>query len=424
MQTMRVVPVGEIALVFGLEWVPLLGDSDPAPAMARRRGASHQALSGSPPAALGLAWGLPRRPSCWSAAAVLARQHPTGTVAQLVPFGDGSWHVLACHEGVALARADRSYPDHALARQAVDALRLSHPQVELLDDPDGVAVAGGQPPEALQDLARAATSVAPLTPVRRFGRRLIWSAGLALGVSGWLVSSRIMDGPPRPSPLSDRQAWVQALDQALARRPVHSAAGTRALLESLYRQPARLAGWALQSIRCEPGPAARWQCRGEYRRTHRDADNQGLLRAAPPDWHPEFPSLDQARVRWLVDVPAQAPEVNHLPAGALLAREWASALQGVLPAFSRIHLEPPKPLTPAAPVDAQGRSIPLPGDVPRVATRQLKIQGPLQSAALLPELAGTVSWHRVVLNFAPAARAGLRASRLTLLLEGTVYERT
>ena len=55
----RLVRVDGIPLAFGLDWVPLLGDPEDARARAGGRGASHRVVSGDPPAALGLAHGLP-----------------------------------------------------------------------------------------------------------------------------------------------------------------------------------------------------------------------------------------------------------------------------------------------------------------------------------------------------------------------------
>ncbi|MBN9403226.1 MAG: hypothetical protein J0I30_10520, partial [Burkholderiales bacterium] len=159
-RTARLVWVDRVPLAFGLDWVPLLGDPEAARARARRLGASHRVVSGDPPAALGLARGLPAGLACWSAADLLARRHPRGTVACVLPLEGGIWHVLAAHEGVALARADRGYPDADLAREAIEALRLAHPKLELLAAQAGVGAAG-----PLEALAGQAAGRPPLEPV-------------------------------------------------------------------------------------------------------------------------------------------------------------------------------------------------------------------------------------------------------------------
>jgi hypothetical protein len=420
MQLSRVIQVDQIQMVFGLDWSPLLGDEGGASGVAGRHGASHLTFSGHPPAALGMAMGLSRRATYWSAAILMARQHPVGTVVRVIPFGDGCWHVLACHEGVALVRADRSYADHALARQAVEMLRVSYPHLILQEDPSSAAEGAAR--DGLHDLAKLSGSVPPMQRVRRrpaLGPVLaLLALAVALSAGGfWRAAAR-----PAPAPAA-MAAWTQALNQTLARRPVHGPAGTRDLLHGLYRQPVHLAGWRLHSLRCEPGSGGvQWRCVSDYRRGRTDADNRGLLEAAPADWQLDFPSLDRAQARWPLTPTAVDVRPGQLPAGGILARDWASALQGILPAFSRIQVEPARPLAIAGPRDAEGRELPRPPEVPSLATRALQVQGPLQSASLLIPLAEAVSWHRVTLTFTPGARTGVRFSRLILLLEGIAYE--
>jgi len=218
MQLSRVIQVDQIQMVFGLDWIPLLGDEGGASGVAGRHGASHLTFSGHPPAALGMAMGLSRRATYWSAAILMARQHPVGTVVRVIPFGDGCWHVLACHEGVALVRADRSYADHALARQAVEMLRVSYPHLILQEDPSSAAEGAAR--DGLHDLAKLSGSVPPMQRVRRrpaLGSVLaLLALAVALSAGGfWRAAAR-----PAPAPAA-MAAWTQALNQTLARRPVH-----------------------------------------------------------------------------------------------------------------------------------------------------------------------------------------------------------
>jgi len=414
MPATRLLQVGQAALAFGLDWVPVLDDPEAACAQARREGAGRQVLSGNPPAALGLARGLPRRGACWSAADLLARQHPQGSVACVLPLDPRTWHVLACHEGVVLARADRSYPDEDLADRAVDALRLACHRLRLLPVDEGAE-------PLLQGLARQAAGVPPMRHVRGRARPLTVSAILVLAaVAAWgwngLAGSVRADAAPDP-----RAAWEESLARTLARQPIHGEAGTRSLLRALMAQPVRAAGWVLQGLRCQPGAGA-WQCRSEYRRLDPGADNRGLLQAAPADWRLDFPSLDTARAAWRLPLPGQTPQPARLPASALVARDWASALQAVSPAFTALRMDPPRALAVPAPHDAQGWPLPEPPDLPAVATRALRVEGPLRSARLLAPLARSVSWHKVQLSHAPGTRPGLKHSRLILHLEGSLYE--
>ncbi|WP_368647233.1 hypothetical protein [Castellaniella ginsengisoli] len=415
----RIVWVGRVPLAFGLDWVPLLGASEAVQLRTRRRGVSHRVVSGDPPAALGLAGGLRAGQACWSAADLLARRHPRGTVACVLPLDADTWHVLAAHEGVALARADRSYPDPDLAREAVEALRRAHPKLELL-----AATDESGPADLLQALARQAPGQRPLEPVRRRGARLALLVLVAgLGMAGWLHGNGGPDAAAASRP-DARASWLSALDRVLDQRPLHGEAGTRALLDALYRQPARLGGWSLREVRCQPQPdGGPWRCVGEYRRYGPQADNRALLQAAPAGWRLDFPSLDSARAAWSLPLPGQRPEPHALPQAGLLARDWASALQAVLPAFAVLRLDAAQPLTVPAPRDAQGLELPLPEDFPALSVRVLRVEGPLRSGALLAPLAGAVSWRKAALTLAPGVRPDVRASRLILHLEGTVYEK-
>ncbi|MGB6006831.1 hypothetical protein [Castellaniella sp.] len=414
MTATRLVRVDQVPLAFGMDWIPVLGEPDFAQAQARREGASHRVLSGNPPAALGLARGLAQRQACWSAADLWARQHPQGTMACCIALDSQTWHVLASHEGVVLARADRGYPDPGLADQALDALRLAYPRLQILHhEADGAAL--------LRDLARQAAIVAPLVRVgRRRALPLATALVLLAGAGWWGWGGK--QAMPVDTGADDRQAWDQALTQVLARRPLHGGPGTQALLHALSAQPARLAGWVLQQTRCQPGSGAGWQCRSEYRRLDPRADNRGLLQAAPTAWQLEFPTLDRAQAVWTLTLTGQPADPVRLPVSRLIARDWASALQAVLPAFTTLRLEAPQALLVPAPQDAQGRALPEPPDMPRLAYRALKVEGPLRSAGLLVPLAHSVSWHQAVLSHAPGARPGLKTSRLILHLEGSLYE--
>ncbi len=259
--------------------------------------------------------------------------------------------------------------------------------------------------------------------MRRRGLRLallVLAAGLA--AAGWLRWDGGADAGAAPRP-DARAGWHAALARVLAQRPLHGEAGTRALLDALYRQPARLGGWSLHDLRCQPRPdGGLWQCVGEYRRQDYPADNRALLRAAPAGWRLDFPSLDVARAAWTLPLPGRRPEPHALPPAGWLARDWVSALQAVLPAFAALRLDAARPLAVPAPHDAQGLALPPPEDFPALATRLLRVEGPLRSGALLVPLAQAVSWHKAVLTLAPGTRPGVRASRLILHLEGTVYE--
>lgn len=419
-----ILTIDQVPLIFGLEWIPLLGDVAGARALARRHGVSHCVLSGDPPGALGLVRALRAR-RAWSAADLFARQYPTGTVAAILHREDRGWHVLACHEGVVLARADRLYATEVLARHAVDGLRLSHPRLEIIDTTCGTGTRDDHKGALLPALARRAATTAPLGRVYRVSLRVALGVLAVIGVLlAWLAQGYFPPTPVATSGHQARVAWTQALAAVLGSRPIQGPEGSRALLRALHGQPARLAGWSLQSLHCEPGTVPdHWQCVSEYRRNHPQADNRGFLRQAPDGWRTDFPSLDRARVAWTLDVPGQVANPETLPAAPILARDWASALQAVLPAFSVLRLSAPRPLSIPVPKNGDDAEMAVPEDFPLLATRTLHVQGPLRSAVLLVPLAQAVSWQKAVLSVVPDVRPGVRTSRLTLHLEGIVYER-
>src|SRR5690606_460447 len=255
-------------------------------------------------------------------------------------------------------------------------------------------------PEArslLEMLAQQAAAHRPLVPVRRRG---VW---LTLGLAGLsLVVVGLRWGPDADAAMAVDDAgsrWQAALQGVLRQQPLHGVPGTQALLEALYRQPARLAGWALHALRCRPGSAlAHWQCVGEYRRQDPLADNRALVRAAPEGWQLDFPSLDLARATWSLTVPGRIADPAHLPRNDLLNRDWASGLQAVLPAFTALRLESARPLAVPAPRDAQGSALPPPTDFPVLAVRELRAEGPLRSGMLLAPLAQAASWQEASLT--------------------------
>lgn len=411
----RLLDIQQVSLAFGLDWLPVLGDPELACAQARRERISHLVLSGNPAAALGMARGLSSAQACWSAADLLAREYPHGTYAGVVMLDPQTWHVLACHEGVVLARADRSYPQRELADQAIRDLRLAYPRLQYLWRDQPVQ-------DVLRGLARRSVAAPRLLPVKR--HRRYWALLAASGLAGFTWWGTAHDWTARgQSSMDAAQAWQQALERTLARAPIHGEAGTQALLDAVYAQPVRLAGWVLQGLQCQASRAVSdWQCRSEYQRQDVMADNRGLLQAAPSAWRLDFPSLDRAHANWTLSVAAQPPDPQALPPTPLVSRNWASALQAVLPAFTTLRVQAPRALPVPAPQDEQGRDLPPPQDFPRLATRAFKVEGPLHSARLLTSLSHAVSWDKAAVAYAPGTRPGLKTSRLILRLEGSLYE--
>src|SRR5690606_21112360 len=102
---------------------------------------------------------------------------------------------------------------------------------------------------------------------------------------------------------------------------------------------------------------------------------------------------------------------------------YASALQRIRPAFSRIELGAARPAAVQAPQDGHGKPLPLPAGMALPRVRTLELQGPLRSFALLPYDAAPVSWQSVRLEIVPAQRADLSSSLLMASLRGVLHEK-
>ncbi len=414
----RIVKLDKINLVLGLDWLPLLGDSKSALGIARSLGANTMVLSGHPAGALGIARNIPKKLRCWSAAELFARLNPHGTVACLLRLDDGTWHLLASHQGVALVRADRSYMDLSQVNQAIAELRLAYPKIELLDMRDTPAST-----DMFDKLVGLSAAQHALRTVHKTPIMYLWPLiPMLLVLFGW-TDIQAYFVPTATAVESAAEAWHQTLEQALALRPIHGRTGTRALLQVFFTQPANIAGWQLRALACQASKSSvNWQCRADYRRYHRLANNRGLLKLAPKGWRVDFPSLDRALAFWVVSVPGFKSDPYSLPATPLVTREWASALQANLAAFHTLHLEPPRRIHLVAPKNEQGVVLPKPASLPIISTRKLLIDGPLGSAVLLPALSDAVAWHKASLVLGSTAHVDLRNSRIKLHLEGIVYE--
>ncbi|MER1968328.1 hypothetical protein [Castellaniella sp. GW247-6E4] len=417
----RIVRVGLVALVFGMDWLPLVGGRPDrlARRLARQHRASHAVLSGSDRAAVGLARLArgqgPAQP--YSGAQIFALLNPRGTIAAILELDDGGLCVLAAHEGAVLSRSDRIYHDPTPARAVIDELRLAYPRLRDLSLPGS----GGRGVR-LEDLIRHASDEARLwrTPWR--GWRHAGLVGLVVCAATPFIWQGLADARDGPQPIDAREAWARSQRLLLDRHRVHGPVGTRTLLTALYRQPAVLAGWRLRLLSCRLADDGLWRCLGEYERADRRADNRGLLRRAPQDWHLDFPSLDLARASWTLTVPAQAPDRAQPPSVEGQARDWASQAQAILPAFAAFRLDARRSLEPAAPRDPGGAELPRPADLRRYALRELRIDGPLRSAALLIPISRHIGWRKAALSIIRQTVPGVSASPMNLHLEGALYE--
>lgn len=424
-----VLSIKGVGLVFGLDWLPLVG-TDPVRLvrdLVRRHGATHSVMSGAASAAVGLARlerGRARGGPLYSGAQVFGQLHPRGTVAAVLDLGVHGWCALAACEGAILARSDKVYAERALAEGALEDIRQAYPKIRVLSD---AGDAGGA--LRLELLADAtAEAVAERARLRRaprawWRRPPLWGM-LALGfvLSGPRLAALYSQASDRALSASDIElAWSQAQAAAVRAHRLHGEAGTRALLGVFYALPVDLAGWRLAQASCSQ-QTARWVCKAEYLRVGAAADNQGLLRAARSDWQLDFPTMDRAWASWSSSLDSQALDQHALPSPADHDKYWVSALQAIQGALTRVRIERSQMLVVTAPLGVDRQPVPRPVHLRRYSTRSVQIAGPLRSANLLIPLAAHIAWSKAVLLIDKKSAQGRSLNPINLTLDGVLYE--
>ena len=413
------------ALVFGMEWFPLLGAQQQSQALslARRRRASYCVIVAGAAASVGLlrdrsaeVRGTPR---LCSAAAVFAGLHPVGTVVAIMPFPDDRLWLVAVHEGAVMTRTDQLHDDPASLHDTVRLLREAHPGLVVHDH----SRTSG---DLLEILFKAAQQQGELARVRRRpGLSLVLPASAFLLLSGLLLTSdqRLLsvssagDAPPAVDPST---AWREAVAAAAQGHRVHGVAGLRAVMDTLYTVPVYLAGWLLTQVECRPH-SAQWQCRASFRRDEA-GDNQSLIDMARPGWSLSFDPMQGAVAAWSVAMPALSLTEVRLRRPQQNEARLVSALQTMMPAFQELRMESAQPLPLRVPLDAQQRPISRPLGIAGYQRRAIHLQAPLRSLSLLLPDAQHMSWERVLLQFATLDQPALRSSSLRVSLSGVLYE--
>ncbi|MDN5844127.1 MAG: type 4b pilus protein PilO2 [Alcaligenaceae bacterium] len=420
-----IVDVQGAQVAFGLDWFPLVGAHPTliARELARRHDATHRVLSGRNAAAVGLARfpaGYARHSRLWSGAQVFAQMYATGTVAAVVDLDGQGWCVLAAHEGAVLARADKIHEQFDEACRTLDTLKQAYPKLRRLG-----AGSDADPAPSLAQLASAVSDIARLDRVRHHWlRRTVLSGGLVLGVIlfGPRLATLYAGGiDPEVVARTPRQAWAEAQDAVLRKHHLPGEAGARVLLNTLYDLPVTVDGWSLRQVRCTAQGAGA-ACQADYTRVAPRADNRGLLQGARPGWQVHFLSVDQARIDWFLSLDTVLASQAELPNAAHHEANWVSALQAIRPAFTRVQVDPPRPLPIAAPRGPDSSPVARPSGLPRHATRVLRIAGPLRAANLLIPLSKHVSWNRAVLSVAGPQAGHAGSGPLNLTLDGVLYE--
>jgi hypothetical protein len=413
---------GGAVLAFGLRWFPLVGSR--VDVMARRKardaGATHYVQGGARAAAVGCARLRGKMKACYSAAQIFAQAHQHGTAAGILSLQDDRAWLVASQDGAVIARTDRIYPTADQAMAALAELDQSYPGIAatlLHLDMEGLSAT--LDPAAC--LWRIGTVIAQLPGPVRGSALLLVLALLAsvLAKQGWPDAQRrhaaVADIPPAV-------AWRAAVEKAAAAARVHRPEQLGSVFGALKQLPTAVRGWALRSARCRP-QAADWNCSASYARIGPQATNQDLAVAVPTYAQPVFRGIEQAEIAWRVPLAFTALQPDALGGAGDTDLVFASALQRIQPAFVRIGLGDPAAFPVTPPLDAQGRALPPPPDLPRIRLRQVDLQGPLRSFSLFSGSEAAASWSEVALTLGAEIPPALARSQLIAQLKGVVYER-
>jgi hypothetical protein len=430
MEPLLILPSPNGALVFGMDWLPLIGNrlERSARRIAREYKATHLVLGNGGVAAVGLAVipaSVPgRRCALVSAAQCLAGLFPSGTVALMLEVAAGRFWVAAIHDGAVVTGTDRLYAEADAARAAIGDLAQAFPLLTVLGTP-GVSQA-----PSLSVLEAAHNERARLTRVRGTAHALRSPAGglsailVAVLLAAWLwrptapVRARAVAAVPDQDPVA---AWRRAIGVARQGRVVHGFSGTRLVLDSFYDLPTVVAGWLLVRASCVPDGSG-WRCDASYRRRKDGKGSDAFLDASPGTWQVSFPALEQARAAWHLDGGAVRLARHSSRSVSDDDRHLLGRLQALSPAFTRLELGRPVPLKVAPPRDRRGRVLVRPPGLPRHVVRSVRVTGPLRSAGLLAPLASSVEWSRIAFTAGDVRSPSLTSSRFVISFEGVLHE--
>ena len=428
----RVVRVNDINLVFGMDWLPLLGGNlrQQAVVNARKYDASHAVVASEHTAAMGLV----RLPQAvrhkgevyYSAAQAIAILHPSGTVVMLVCLEPELWWLVGVHEGAVVARTDLLFSKPHEATAIMAELQSAYAHARVIDQ--RIPTHSVQGPE---DLARVVDKRALLWRVRHhmsiaryFGLLLsiIALGGVLWSHDDWRdLLGFAKTGPEPLSAAQQWQAWEQSRNALAQGIHVHGVSGMQRLLDSIHQVPVALVGWHLNQVECLP-QGIRWRCHAVYRRVSREADNQGLIAQAPASWRLRFPDVNSIEAEWLIDQSTVLLSQSTLDDAHRSDRMWLSSLQQISAAFVTLKAAPAIEVAVSEPIDQQGVAIPKPANFRLYQRRLLQVDGPLRSySLLLTNLAG-VRWKKLTLTVKDLDQPTLLKSRLHLSGQGERYE--
>lgn len=401
-------------LAFGLTWFAVLGSHAALQGRARARAlrATHYVVGGRHAVAAGCAR-LPRRYGAMaihSAAQAYASLHPDGAQAGVASQPDGQGWLIAVQDGAVLASADRLFADAAQAQACLRTLLAQRPDLREV------------PAQAALDtlLARPDPSARLAPLASRWSRAPVAARAvvLALAVAGGASLWRGLGQAPPPAAPDPRAVWRAAQAEFLRGWPVHTSSELARVLDTLQALPLQVAGWALRQAQCVPGPA--WHCDADYHRVDAAATSLAFAAAVPPGWRMRLHTLEHTRVAWTLAGDQHGLD-RTAPASPADTLALAATLQRASAAFTHVSVGAAQALAGPA---WDGPPELAPPAAPELHRREVVLDGPLRSLALVWPLPAPIGWTAVSLRVVPDAIATLRASVLSLHLQGSLYEQT
>jgi hypothetical protein len=424
----HVMPVSErVGLVFGLDWMPLVGGEPTKLGRQRARSlrATHYLITGGLAAVVGCgivpkdksgisnAQALRNRP-LHAAAAIFASAPQEGVIAAVSFVPEMGYWFVAANSGLVLAQTDRWFESAEEADAALLVLKGRFPN--LLVQRYALLDTSNQP-----DWMRA--NIGIQTRLQRISARsrlsfMLAGFGILTAVFMRLCSHDTVSDPGMLPQESPGELWQRVWERFAQAHPVHHPEQLLKVVHAWHQAPLSPGGWMLKQIACEPS-SMDWHCVARYQRTHRLALSQYLDEVKPEGWTIEFPDLDHGMMRWKV---LDTASVFEMASPSVSIKDWLSYLQSVTPVFESIQVGTGTQITIPAPIDRQGMALQKPLHIKSLKRRMISIKGPLRSISALRGLSVPVRWRSLQLEIGAVTGKGINRSALTVSLTGDVFE--
>ena len=414
-------------LVFGLDWMPLVG-GDPI-TLGRQRArslrATHYLIKGGMTAVVGCgivhkadvsdSSNLPERTrSLHAAGAIFALAHQEGVIAAICFVPDRGYWFVAANGGLVLAHTDRWFDSIDEADAALLVLKERFPNLKVLRY---ALLDASLQPEWMRANLCGQTRLQKLPLRKHLSLSLIGFGLFAMGLLWLEFPKETADVRVQPQE-NDRVLWQRVLDRFATAHPIHPPEQLFKVIHAWHQAPISPGGWKLQQIVCEPSNMD-WHCAARYQRKQRLAMSRLLDAAKPEGWTVDFPDLDHGVMHWKV---LHAASAFELASPSVSLKDWLSYLQSVSPVFESIQIGSGTQITLPAPVNSLGMVAEKPAFIKPMKRRMISIKGPLRSVSVLQGLLAPVRWRSLKLELGAVVGQGIRRSALTVSLTGDVFE--